>query len=70
VIAHGTPADGGLYRTREPAEVVEQYLAAACLHRGVLLLNVQPGRADFLDEVKALEQWLLEPGVGLALDAA
>jgi len=69
VIAHGTPADGGLYRTREPAEVVEQYLAAARRHRGMLLLNVQPGRADFLDEVKALEQWLLEPDVGLALDA-
>jgi hypothetical protein len=69
VIAHGTPADGGLYRTREPAEVVEQYLAAVRRHRGVLLLNVQPGRADFLDEVKALEPWLLEPDVGLALDA-
>jgi hypothetical protein len=69
VIAHGTPADGGLYRTREPAEVVEQYLAAARRHRGVLLLNIQPGRADFLDEVKALEQWLIEPDVGLALDA-
>jgi hypothetical protein len=69
VIAHGTPADGGLYRTREPAEVVEQYLVAARRHRGVLLLNVQPGRADFLDEVRALEQWLLEPDVGLALDA-
>lgn len=69
VIAHRTPADGGLYRTREPAEVVEEYLAAARRHRGMLLLNVQPGRADFLDEVKALEEWLLEPDVGLALDA-
>ncbi|MGH8825279.1 MAG: hypothetical protein ACRDVN_12480 [Jiangellaceae bacterium] len=68
VIAHRSPADGGLYRTREPAEVVERYLAAARRHRGLLLLNVQPGRADFLDEVKALEEWLLEPDVGLALD--
>ncbi len=68
VIAHGKPTDSGLYRTHEPAEVVEQYLATARRHRGLLLLNVQPGRADFLDDVKALERWLLEPDVGLALD--
>ncbi|MGH3922575.1 MAG: hypothetical protein ACRDTT_06855, partial [Pseudonocardiaceae bacterium] len=40
VIAHGKPTDSGLYRTHEPAEVVEQYLAAARRHRGLLLLNV------------------------------
>ncbi len=68
VIAHGKPTDSGLYRTHEPAEVVEQYLAAVRRHRALLLLNVQPGRADFLDEVKALEKCLLEPDVGLALD--
>ncbi|HMG28721.1 MAG TPA: hypothetical protein VK585_01205 [Jiangellaceae bacterium] len=35
VIAHGKPTDSGLYRTHEPAEVVEQYLAAARRHRGL-----------------------------------
>ena len=30
----------------------------------LLLLDVQPGRADFLDEVVALERWLREPDVG------
>jgi hypothetical protein len=34
----------------------------------LLLLNIQPGRADFLDDVRAFEKWLVEPDVGLALD--
>lgn len=68
VIAHGSPTQSGLYRTREPAEVIDEYLAAARRHNALLVLNVQPGRADFIDEVRALERWLLEPDVGLALD--
>ncbi|NED98424.1 hypothetical protein G1H11_24290 [Phytoactinopolyspora alkaliphila] len=68
VIAHDSPTDSGLYRTVEPYEVIEQYLAAARKHDALLLLNIQPGRSGFLDDVKDLERWLLEPDVGLALD--
>lgn len=68
VIAHPSPTDSGLYRTHEPAEVIDEYLAAARRHDALLVLNVQPGRADFLDDVQALERWLVEPDVGLALD--
>ncbi|TDD72349.1 hypothetical protein E1262_03320 [Jiangella aurantiaca] len=68
VIAHGSPAADGLYRTHEPDEVIAAYLAAARRHGALLLLNVQPGRADFLAEVTRLEPWLREPDVGLALD--
>ncbi|WP_084469368.1 hypothetical protein [Jiangella gansuensis] len=68
VIAHGSPATDGLYRTHEPDAVIERYLAAARQHGAMLLLNIQPGRADFLDEVTRLERWLLEPDVGVALD--
>ena len=68
VVAHGSPTSSGLYRTLEPPEVVDQYLAAARRHQGLLLLNIQPGRADFLDDVRAFEKWLVEPDVGLALD--
>ncbi len=35
---------------------------------GILLLGIQPGRADFLTEVKHYERWLVQPDVGLALD--
>ncbi|WP_165368099.1 hypothetical protein, partial [Phytoactinopolyspora endophytica] len=68
VIAHGSATDNGLYRTFEPDEVIEDYLEAAREHGALLLLNVQPGRSDFLDDVQQLERWLLEPDVGLALD--
>ncbi|TDE00163.1 hypothetical protein E1269_26270 [Jiangella asiatica] len=68
VIAHKTPAADGLYRTREPDDVIQAYLDTARAHGGLLLLNIQPGRADFLDEVSRLERWLIEPDVGVALD--
>jgi hypothetical protein len=66
-IAHPVPA-GGLYRSRQDAAVVDRYLQAARRHRGVLVLDVQPGRADFLDEVRHWEPLLRQPDVGLALD--
>ena len=34
----------------------------------ILILDVQPGYADFMTEVRRLEPWLREPDVGLALD--
>lgn len=68
VIAHDSPAADGLYRTHEPDDVITAYLDAARRHGALLLLNVQPGRAGFLDEVTRLEPWLSEPDVGLALD--
>ncbi|WP_053203829.1 hypothetical protein [Jiangella muralis] len=68
VIAHDSPAADGLYRTHEPDDVIAAYLEAARRHGALLLLNVQPGRAGFLDEVTRLEPWLTEPDVGLALD--
>jgi len=68
VVAQRKPGKDGLYRVRVDAGVIRSYLDAARRHRALLLLNVQPGRADFLAEVKALEPWLSQPDVGLALD--
>ena len=67
-LSHRTPGRDGQYRSRAQAKTVESYLAAARRHRGLLLLNIQPGRADFLPEVKAYERWLRHPDVGVALD--
>jgi hypothetical protein len=67
-IAHRVAGDDGMYRTRVDSEVIEEYLAAARRHRAILLLNIQPGRADFLAEVQAYERWLREPDVSVALD--
>jgi hypothetical protein len=68
VVVQAHPGADGRYRVRIGDDVVRTYLDAARRHRALLLLNVQPGRARFLDEVKALERWLREPDVGVALD--
>ena len=69
VVANGSPGPDGAYRTRQSPAVIRRYLAAARRARALLLLDIQPGRADFLEEMRALEPFLREPDVGLALDA-
>jgi hypothetical protein len=62
------PGDDGRYRMRQSAEVIDRYLAAARKAEALLILDIQPGRARFMDEVRAFEPWLSEPDVGIALD--
>jgi hypothetical protein len=66
--ANAHPGPSGLYRTRMDHAVIERYLRAARKLRGLLILDVQPGRGDFLTEVRHYERFLREPDVGLALD--
>ncbi|WP_116200225.1 hypothetical protein [Amycolatopsis circi] len=66
--AHREPGPDGMYRSRCPDPTVREYLDEARALKGLLLLNIQPGRADFLPEVQAYERWLAEPDVGVALD--
>lgn len=68
VVAQRFPGGDGLYRVRADPTMIASYLTIARRHRALLLLNVQPGRARFIDEVRALERWLLEPDIGVALD--
>ncbi|WP_206662251.1 hypothetical protein [Propioniciclava sinopodophylli] len=68
VTVHSQPGSDGLYRSRVKDEVVQSWLDTAREHKAMLLLNIQPGRAKFIDEVKHLEKWLVHPDVGLALD--
>jgi len=67
-IAANAPGADGMYRTHQSDEVIGRYLRAARRAKALLLLDIQPGRADFLSEVKRLERWLSEPDVGIALD--
>ena len=68
VVAADAPGEGDLYRTRQEDAIIRRYLQAARRAGAILLLDIQPGRSDFLTEAKALERWLREPDVGLALD--
>lgn len=63
-----SPGRDGKYRTRMGDKEVERYLEAARKRDALLLLAVQPGRADLSDEVEAYDRWLAEPDVGVALD--
>ncbi|CAN5381640.1 hypothetical protein BH09ACT12_BH09ACT12_32990 [soil metagenome] len=47
---------------------VERYLRAAYRHDALLLLDLQPGRDDFLDVARRWAWALRDPRVGLALD--
>lgn len=67
-VVQDRPGRSGLYRNRIPDAVIKTYLSVARRHNALLLLNIQPGRSEFLDEVKHLRPWLSEPEVGLALD--
>lgn len=67
-VVQAAPGRDGLYRFRQPESVIRRYLEAARRHDALLILDLQPGRADFMDEVRALREFLLEPDVGLALD--
>ena len=67
-IAADAPGEDGMYRTHQSGAVIDRYLSAARRAKALLLLDIQPGRADFLGEARRLERWLREPDVGLALD--
>lgn len=67
-IANAHPGPAGKYRTRQPSTVIARYLRAARRHDAALILDVQPGTSNFVDEIKPLERWLKEPDVHLALD--
>ena len=67
-VANADPGEDGMYRTRQADAVVRRYLRAARRRKALLLLDIQPGHADFMDEVRHFDRWLREPDVGLALD--
>jgi hypothetical protein len=67
-VANADAGEDGLYRTRQTDAIVRRYLRAARRAKALLVLDIQPGHADFMDEVRHLDRWLREPDVGLALD--
>ncbi|MEV8375953.1 hypothetical protein AB0P21_24660 [Kribbella sp. NPDC056861] len=68
VTAQGAPGRDGKYRSRIDPDQIDKYLAVARRYKTLLMLDVQPGQAKPLDEVRRLEPWLKQPDVGLAVD--
>lgn len=68
VVAQCTAGADGLWRRRETADVIQALLDEARANGFRLILDVQPGRSTVAEEVAALELFLQEPDVDLALD--
>jgi hypothetical protein len=67
-VAANAPGADGLYRTQQTPAVINRYLRAARRIKALLVLDIQPGHADFLSEAQRLAPWLGQPDVGIALD--
>jgi hypothetical protein len=67
-IATGSPQDDGMYRRRFPRSQIMPFIDEAESIKAYSVLDVQPGRADFMPEVEAYGDLLTRPDVGLALD--
>jgi hypothetical protein len=68
VVASHSPEPDNSYSWKQGHAMVEKYLAAARKLKALLILDIQPGHADFLPLVKHYGRFLREPDVALALD--
>jgi hypothetical protein len=66
--AEAAPGPDGDYTQALAPSVIEQYRQVVDAHDGMLILDIQPGRSNFLADAKTLEPWLTDPHVALALD--
>ena len=55
-------------RFHQPDSLIATYLNKVRAVRGRLVLDIQPGRARVLDEVRHLREWILMPDVDVAID--
>ena len=68
VIASNAPGEDDNWSYRQTHETVRAYHRAARRIKALLLIDVQPGHADWMEEVRYFERYLRAPDVGLALD--
>jgi hypothetical protein len=67
-IVQSDPGEDGDHSVRQPDPTIRRYLRAARRRDMLLILDIQPGYAPFMREVRALRRYLEEPDVSLALD--
>ena len=68
-LVDGYAGSDGNYSHDSTPEQIQPYLDAATKNNQLLILDIQPGRQDFLTVVKRYQQFLLKPNVGVALDS-
>lgn len=67
-VASASPTEDGDYSHEIAASDLEPWVRAAREAGVYVILDLQPGRSDFLSQAKQYESLLREPNVGLALD--
>ncbi|MGF1652428.1 MAG: hypothetical protein ACFCUP_03795 [Actinomycetales bacterium] len=68
-VASGVPGDDGDYSYPIDATALREWIDAAGEAGVYVVLDLQPGRTDFLTQAQQYEEYLREPHVGLALDS-
>ncbi len=67
-ICQASPGSDGKYRFRQPDGVIRRYANEAREEKFLLMLDIQPGRSTFIEEVKHFAPWLKRSFVSVALD--
>lgn len=67
-VEQGSPGPHHDYVAHVPDSIIADYLKTVRRHHGLLILDIQPGRDEFLPLVQQLQRWLVQPDVELALD--
>ena len=67
-LASSEPGPRGEFSRRSDPDVLAPWIERAAREELYVLLDLQPGRSDFLEQAREYEQLLREPHVGLALD--
>lgn len=67
-LATGSRGNQGNFSSRLPDRTIWHYARAAKRHHALLILDIQPGRGQFLPDARTLKPWLRLPNVALALD--
>ena len=67
-VAQAKPGADGDYSRMIDESKIQRYVDQARKHKVLVILDLQPGRGNFLPQAKRLEKFLVQPHVGLALD--
>jgi hypothetical protein len=67
-VAQGKPGKSGMYRLRQPDDLIEKVLSWAEARRWIVFLDVQIGGSSLAAELSRLVKYLERPYVHLALD--
>ncbi len=67
-LATAEEGEDGDHSLHEETATTRRYLRAARAHHMLLILDIQPGYATFIEEARRLEPFLKQPDVSLALD--